>query len=192
MEVFQKHPDVSAATKVGDPALEDKALINPGEIVQQAQKAAGATKPSGSQALSVTTTGTGAPPESEPAPRSDAPQIATKGDPGSQPADPDPNELKPGASGTGDRSTNDTKDASDPRATANPDPNELKPNVAPEEQPAPAPAQVNEIQQGANGPAPASANSASSQDLADDKDIASSKHKKKKGLSKIIPLPKMQ
>jgi len=73
---------------------------------------------------------------------------------------------------------------------AAPDSNELKPDVAPTDQPAPAPPQVNEIQPGV---APAtSADSASSQELASDKDLASSKHKKKKGLSKYIPLPKPQ
>jgi hypothetical protein len=46
---------------------------------------------------------------------------------------------------------------------------------------------VNEIQQGSTGTAQSAG--AASQELADDKDIASSKHKKKKGLSKIIPLP---
>ena len=189
MGVFQKHPDVSAATKVGDPALQDKEPISAKGIVEAEQKVAVGTRSSGSKAVSVTTTGIGAPPESEPAPRSDtpAPETASKGDPGSQPAQPGPDELKPGPTGVSDPGTNDPKEAANV-----PDPNELKPDVAPTDQPAPAPAQVNEIQQGANGTPQASANSASSQDLADEKDIASSKHKKKKGLSKIIPLPKMQ
>jgi len=92
--------------------------------------------------------------------------------------------LKPGTAAAGD------PPASDPNTAASaPDPNELKPNVAPSDTPAPAPAQVNEIQPGAAS-APQAAGGASSQDLASDKDIASSKHKKKKGLSKIIPLPK--
>ena len=75
------------------------------------------------------------------------------------------------------------------RAAAAPDPNELKPD-APADQPAPAPAQVNEIQPG-NGTSPAAQNASSNADgqqLADDKDLASSKHKKKKGLlHKVIP-----
>jgi outer membrane protein assembly factor BamD len=195
MGVFQKRPDVSAATKVGEPPLEDKEPISASGIVQQAQKVAVDTKSSGSKTATVVTTGTGAPPESEPAPRSDAqpPETASKDDGGSQPAPPDPNELKPGSTGLGDPGGSDPKDASDPKTAANaPDPNELKPDVAPTDRPAPAPAQVNEIQQGAGGTPQAAANSASSQDLADDKDIASSKHKKKKGLSKIIPLPKKQ
>ena len=91
---------------------------------------------------------------------------------------PDPNELKPSAAAGSDPST----------AAAVPDPNELKPDAATTDTPAQAPAQVNEIQQGA-ATNPQAAGDASSQDLASDKDIASSKHKKKKGLSKIIPIP---
>ncbi len=198
MGALQKRPDVSAATKVGEPPLEDKEPISASGIVQQAQKVAVDTKSSGSKTATVVTTGTGAPPESEPAPRSDAqpPETTSKNDGGSQPAPPDPNELKPHSTGDpvgGDGRINDPKDASDPKSAANvPDPNELKPDVPPTDQPAPAPAQVNEIQQGASGTPQAAANAASSQELADDKDVASSKHKKKKGLSKIIPLPKTQ
>jgi hypothetical protein len=66
----------------------------------------------------------------------------------------------------------------------------LKPDVS-ADQPAPAPAQVNEIQPG-NGTSAAATqappNNADGQQLADDKDLASSKHKKKKGLlHKVIP-----
>jgi outer membrane protein assembly factor BamD len=196
MGALQKHPDVSPATRMGEPTLVDPPPISASGLVQQANRVAVGAKSSGSQAVSVQTTGTGAPPENEPAPRSDAPapETASKGDSGSQPAPSDPNELKPGAIGVSDPAASDPKDASDPKTAANaPDPNELKPDVAPTDQPAPAPAQVNEIQQGANGTAQAPGNgtSASSQELADEKDVASSKHKKKKGLSKIIPLPKM-
>jgi outer membrane protein assembly factor BamD len=187
MGIFQRHPDVSAATQVGDPALQDKEPISAKGIVEAEQRVAVGTKSSGSKTVSVTTTGTGAPPENEPAPRSDAPPtpetVSKAGDPGSQPA-PDPNELKPAAS--------DPAASGDPQTAANvPNPDELKPDVATTDKPAPAPAQVNEIQQGATATPPASGDAASSQDLADEKDIASSKHKKKKGLSKIIPLSKM-
>ena len=194
MGVFQKHPDVSAATTVGEPTLVDVEPVSAKGIVEAEQRVA-VGKSSGSNTATVTTTGTGAPPESEPAPRSDAPapEVASKGDPGSPPSDPDPNELKPGSTGVSDPSGSDPKGASDPKVAASaPDPNELKPDVPPTDQPAPAPAQVNEIQQGASGTPQAAANAASSQELADDKDVASSKHKKKKGLSKIIPLPKTQ
>jgi outer membrane protein assembly factor BamD len=189
MGTLQRHPDVSAATKVGEPTLVDPPPISAGDIVQKAQRVAVA-KTSASDTVSAKT-GTGAPPESEPAPRSDtlAPEAASTSDPGAPATPPDPNELKPGSSG--DPAVGDPKDAGDPKVVAAaPDPNELKPDVAPTDQPAPAPAQVNEIQPGVT-PA-ASADSASSQDLASDKDLASSKHKKKKGLSKYIPLPKPQ
>jgi hypothetical protein len=66
----------------------------------------------------------------------------------------------------------------------------LKPDVAPTDQPAQAPTQVNEIGQTPSGSPQAAG--AASQEMASDQDIASSKHKKKKGLSKIIPLPKSQ
>ena len=85
----------------------------------------------------------------------------------------DPNELKPAEGG-------------DPKAAITAaDPNELKPEASATDQPTPAPGQVNEIQ----AADPAATASTPQQDMASDKDIASSKHKKKKGLSKIIPLP---
>lgn len=182
---FSRHPDVAVATKVGDPTLVDPEPVSAKEIVEAEQKAAAGTKsaPSGTDTAAVTTTGTGAPPPSDPAPRSDAP-VTTAGDPPAQPATPDPNELTPTAT---------DKDASDPKtATAAPDPNELKPDAPATDQPAPAPAQVNEVQQGTSATPAASGDSTANQDLATDKDIASSKHKKKKGLSKYIPLQKPQ
>jgi outer membrane protein assembly factor BamD len=179
--VFNRHPDVSSATKVGDPTLQDQEPISAHEIVQAAGRvAAGIKPPSGSESLSVKTVGTGTPGENAPAPRSDAPPAEAKagGDPASQPAQPDPNELKP------------TAQNSNPQPTGVNDPNELKPNVAQDTPPAQAPPQVNELQTG--DPAQASANgdtaSAAGQEPADDNAIASSKHKKKKGLHKIIPL----
>ena len=193
MGIFQRHPDVTAATKVGEPALVDPEPISAGDIVQKAQRVAVAKTSAIDTATVTTAAGTGAPPASEPAPRSDVPAaVASTSDPATQPAQPDPNELKPGA-GAGDPNSADpgSKNASDPNAVAAaPDPNELKPDVAPTDQPTAAPVQVNEIQPGAT-PA-ASSDSASSQDMASDKDVASSKHKKKKGLSKYIPLPKPQ
>jgi outer membrane protein assembly factor BamD len=171
-----RHPDVRAATTVGEPPLEDKDLLGANKIVEEEQKVAVGTKASGSKTVSVETVGTGAPPPSEPAPRSDArPAAGVVADPAS-PTPPDPNELKPGPAVGADT------------AAAVPDPNELKPDVTPSDPPAPAPAQVNEIGQGGAG-TPAAGNADASQDLASDKDIASSKHKKKKGLSKIIPIP---
>jgi len=190
MGALGRHPDVTPATKVGDPTLTDQTPISASGLVQQANRVAMGANSSGSKSVSAVTTGTGTPPENEPAPRSDTtPPETAKSSADQGTPQPDPNESKPGST-----DASDPKGATDPKTEASvPDPNELKPDVAPTDQPAPAPAQVNEIQQGANGTAqaPGSGNSASSRDLADDKEVASSKHKKKKGLSKIIPIPKM-
>ena len=190
MGMVGRHPDTSAAAKVGDPTLNDPEPVSASGIVQEAGRVAGGAKSGGDHSISVQTTGTGAPAENEPAPRSDAPvaENPPNADPKAQtPADP--NELKPSTE------TVDPK-AADPKAAA-PDPNELQPTAS-DPQPAPAPAQVNDLggnggggdQAGTNGNQ-GKANS-SDQDLADDNAIASSKHKKKKGLSKIIPVPKLQ
>jgi hypothetical protein len=74
------------------------------------------------------------------------------------------------------------------------DPNELKPNVD-NGLTAPPPTQVNEIQTGGDGQAASGAATADGKTgastTADDKDIdaamSSSKHKKKKGLRKVVP-----
>jgi hypothetical protein len=173
---------------VGEPTLVDQEPISAGDIWQKAQKAA-VGKTTASDTLTATT-GKGAPPESEPEPHSDAPvpEATATSDPAPQASQPDPNELKPSSTGTDPAAGNPS--AGDPSAAEAPDPNELKPDVTPTDQPAPAPATVNEIQPG--GTPAAGEGSSSSQELASDKDIASSKHKKKKGLSKYIPLPKPQ
>jgi len=190
MGTVERHPDVSGATTVGDPSLQDQDLVDPGRIVKQA--IAGASKPSsGKESLSVQTANVN-PGENQPAPRSDTPPTepaATANDSSTQqPAQPDPNELKP---------TPTTAANSNPQPAVN-EPNELKPNVTQDAPPAQAPPQVNEIQAGdppQTQPA-ASANSATGasspsvadgQQLASDSDLASSKHKKKKGLHKVIP-----
>ena len=185
MGVVQRHPDVSAATNVGNPSLEDKDPVSAKGIVDAEQKVAVGAKPSSSKTVSVETVGAGGPPPSEPAPRSDTPpaEAGAGTDPAAAAAPPNADELKP-ATGASD------PPPADATAAAVPDPNELKPDVAPTEQPAPAPTQVNEIAQGGSGNQPAA--DAATQEMASDKDIASSKHKKKKGLAKYIPLPKAQ
>ncbi|MBV9182819.1 MAG: hypothetical protein JO356_16025, partial [Acidobacteria bacterium] len=181
-DAFSRHPDVSSATKVGEPSLADQEPISAKDVVQQATNAAGLSKTGGSESLSVTTTGTNPPGENEPAPRSDTPPSTDAANnptpPNTAPAtQPDPNELKPNVAATD----------SDPKVAAAPDPNELKPNVPQDAQPTPAPPQVNELQPGSTAQ-PSTNNAASGQELADDSAIASSKHKKKKGLSKIVPI----
>ena len=195
MGMVSRHPDVSTATKVGDPALTDPTPIDARRIVEAAERTAGGAK-GGDHSVSVQTTGKGEPGPNEPAPTSDAP-VADKAssDAANAETPADPNELNPNATQA------DPKAATDPKAAA-PDPNELQPtNSSSDPQPAPAPAQVNDLAQattssggdaqaGTNGNQGATASS--NQDLADDNAIASSKRKKKKGLGKIIPVPKLQ
>lgn len=176
--IFSKKPDVSEATTVGNPSLQDSPIYSPTGIVQEMADAyANINKPKNS--LSVEATGTGTPPVNQPAPRSDDPAQNTNAGTGAtdQPAaqnSQDPNELKPSAQDTTTAATDD--------------PNELKPNVPSGDAPAPAPQQVNELDQNSGGAtAQAQGGDKAGQELADDQMISSSKHKKKKGLSKIIP-----
>ncbi|MGA9977609.1 MAG: outer membrane protein assembly factor BamD [Candidatus Sulfotelmatobacter sp.] len=173
--VFMKHPDVSQATKVGEPQLVDPTPISANDVVRSTLQAGMGMNSAGGKNVGVEVVGgTGAPPANDPTPRSDTP--ATNGSPFAQPTTAaDPNELKPAAAAGGD---NELK----------PDPNELKPDTAPGEAPLPPPPQVNEIQAGsADGSPNATASASSSSALASDKEISSSRKKKKKGIKKLIP-----
>ncbi len=173
MHTFAKHPDVSNAVTIGEPTLVDSQPMSPSDVVREANAAAVGS--GGGKSVSVEAVGTGPIPAGEAAPRSDAPAPDATAPPppvgasapNSNTAPADSNELKPDASA----------------AAAN-DPNELKPNVAPDAGSAP-PQQVNEIQSGAN--ATVSATPSAADQPADDKDISSSKPKKKKGLEKLNP-----
>src|ERR1700680_1520113 len=177
VRTFEKNPDMTAATRVGDPSLVDPKETSAKDIVQEANRAAmGKAADAGTESASVETV-KGAPPgPDDPAPRSDTPPVgggpsvngtAIDNTPPS-PSQPGAAELKPDAA---------------------PDPNELKPNVtADNTPPLPAPPQVNEIQTGASGATAGddkTGDTAASQDMASDSDISSSKKKKKKGLHKI-------
>jgi len=178
MAVLSRHPEVTAATNVGEPPLQDQDLLSAKDVVAVASKATlkgSAENKVGLEQLKE------APTENQPAPRSDdtAAPPAANSEPKSE-APPDPDELKY----SGDQKT------PTPGQAAAPDPNELTPTLPQDAKPADAPAQVNEIplDGGKNGGgATASSGKGSNQDLADDEMIASSKHKKKKGLQKIIP-----
>jgi outer membrane protein assembly factor BamD len=195
MSAFQKHPNTAPASRVGEPTLVDPRATTASEVIRSATSAAMGT--STQNATVETINGVGAPPADQPAPRSDAPPAdapvvngstvdnstvpagtGTGSSPFAAPtnaAAADPNELKPDSASTSDA-------------------NELKPNVgngqtANSQNPAPAPAQVNEI---GNGGSSSSADgktdtSSSSTDAADSADLSSSKHKKKKGLGKLNP-----
>jgi outer membrane protein assembly factor BamD len=186
MRNFEKHPDVADAARVGEPSLVDPTPMSPSDVVQQAAKAIAPAKTGpDNHSLSVEV-GKGEPRANEPTPRSDAAPVADNGTAdgsaaaanSATPAASDQNELKPNVG---------TSDA-----------NELKPNVSTDGgQALPPPQQVNEIQssggqqgadstQASNGQSSDSA-AASGQQTADDADVASSKHKKKKGIHKVVP-----
>jgi len=184
MGLLKKGPDVTTASKVGEPTLVDPTPVSAsgaaGDLMRQVMGL-----PAGEHGLSVETVKSGAPAANEPAPRSDAVAPAASGDPFARlntANAPDPNELKPAAA----------PDANELKPSGPPDPNELKPiagsqSAVTSEAAAPPPVQVNEIQQGAaSSGSGAVASSTSSSNLASDQDVSSSKKKKKKGLKKLI------
>jgi outer membrane protein assembly factor BamD len=174
---FNRRPDVTAAATVGEPSLQDQDLVDPGKLVKEAT--AEGAKASGTQSVAVKTVGN-VPGANEPAPRSDTPPAdaanTTANDSHSQPAPSDPNDL-PVLKGSQQQAAANSAD-------------ELTPNVPQDAPPAPAPGQVNELASSNGQPASGTGNAtaSNSQELASDSDIASSKHKKKKGLHKIIPV----
>ena len=172
---FQKHPDVSQAVRVGEPTLVDPEVVSATSVVQEATRAMmGSAAPAGNGSVAVETVSKGVLPPDQAAPRSDAPAPETAATPADNPAAPadDSNELKPNVAA---------------------DPNELKPNVDSGAAPVPAPTQVNEIdpatsgQAAATGGKTADAASATADDKEVDDAMSSSKHKKKKGLRKVVP-----
>jgi outer membrane protein assembly factor BamD len=182
MSVVRKSPDVAQAAKVGEPSLVDPTPVSATDVTRETLRAAmGAA--TGEKTVSIEKVDTsGTPPPNEPAPRSDAPPVATS--PFAQPNAPaaDPNELKPTAI------ANPAPSAATPSTAS--DPNELKPNTADSQgtgdQALPPPPQVNEIQAGQTSSS-ASVSTDSSSSQATDEEISSSKKKKKKGLKKVVP-----
>ncbi len=175
MDVMKRGPDVSEAAKVGEPSLTDPTPVSAKDVtVDSVRQAMGL--PAGEKTVTIEAAKEGTPGANEPTPRSDNPPPTANANPFATPAAAaDPNELKP------------TTPAASSAAT--PDANELTPNqgatAANNEAPLPPPVQLNELQQD-QSPQANSANSSSS--LATDKDISTSKKKKKKGLKKIVAL----
>jgi outer membrane protein assembly factor BamD len=206
MSAFQKHPDTAPASRVGEPTLVDPRATTASEVIRSATNAAIGTA---SQSATVETIkGEGAPPADQPAPRSDV----LPGDAPVVNGSTTDSSAVPPVSGGGSSPFATPSPAADPNelkpeAAPAPGPEELKPNASPDNSAAsssqgnggqalPAPAQVNEIQNGGNGtPAAAadgktadsSAASSANDGPADPQDVSSSKHKKKKGLSKLNP-----
>ncbi len=183
---FKRHPDVSQASKVGDPTLVDPKIVSATDIAQATVRAmtpgAASTGPS---TLSVETVKGGGLGPSEAAPRSDTPSANVPSvDSGATPA----TDSSPG-------SGSNTGSAVAP-AEQSPNPyGELKPETPatdappPAEAPPPAPPQTNEIQPGATAASPEAkpADSASATPATVPDNTSSSRPKKKKGFKKVIP-----
>jgi outer membrane protein assembly factor BamD len=169
LRIATKGPDVSKSTMVGEPSMVDAEPIAAPEIVRKEVIAA---MDSGTGRKSATVEITNPTPDASATPPAEAAAAggssssspfghATTAD---QPAQPDPNELKPNAPA---------------------DPNELKPTDSGTDATLPPPVQVNEIQQGQGQSS--SATAAADDTPASDQELSSSKKKKKKGLRKLIP-----
>jgi len=175
MSAFGRHPDVTAAARVGDPSLQNQDLISAKALVEATNRVlAGQTADHSVKITQVK----GVPTENQPAPTSENPNPQAS-----------PSNTNPAESNRPDASELPVSGAANAQAAA-PDPNEL--TVSKDAQPEQAPPAVNEVaQNGTNGggaTAKSGSSEGSSQDLATDEQIASSKHKKKKGiLDKIIP-----
>ena len=184
---FSKHPDVASATKVGEPTLVDPQPLGAKQVVDDATRAMKGTPANDSNAVSVETVKDGTPPPNEAAPRSDNTTAVEVVNPDNgTPA----NAATPPAA-TATDATGAQPDTGELKPNVAPDANELKPNAQDNSQTLPPPQQVNELSPD-NQAAAAPANtgnqaSSSGQEPADDAAIASSKHKKKKGLKKIVP-----
>ncbi len=169
LSVVKRGPDVSQASKVGEPSLVDTDPVAPTDIIRSEALGSANIGSKGEVGITVVK------PEQPPA-------ATTTTDTGTSSS-----QLPMGASPFGRTATNTSgtatnqADSNELTPNAAPDANELKPTNSGVDPTLPPPAQENEIHT-----AQASASDDSST-LASDKDISSSKKKKKKGLKKIIP-----
>jgi outer membrane protein assembly factor BamD len=186
---FSKHPDVAQAARVGEPTMVDPEPLSATAVMKEANSAMIGSSAPGKNTLSMETVGNGAPPADGAVPRSDATPSSAATDPGATPA-------ASTDSGTAPADTQPSGAGLTPNAA--PDANELTPNMpADSGQALSPPPQINEIQAGGSAPGDASATAsdgaktdaaaAASQQPASDQEISSSKHKKKKGLKKVVP-----
>jgi outer membrane protein assembly factor BamD len=166
MGVMKKGPDMSQAATVGEPSLVESEPIAVNDIARR--EAVGAMSSSSRNDLGVQivspNNGTSDSATTTGTGGSGSPFGSGNTAANAQPAQPDPNELKPTA-----------------------DPNELKPADDGTDPTLPPPAQVNEIASGQSLGSASSTAKAADNTPASDKDISSSKKKKKKGLKKLNP-----
>jgi outer membrane protein assembly factor BamD len=172
---MHRGPDTSLAAQVGEPTLVDPKPTNAPDIVRANAAtimAAGSTTGGGAEgtgSVSLETVKGGAPPPSQPVPRSDAGAA-----PAGNSADPGIPQLRPLPSGDSNSAGSDTGTASSPSGSSNKS-----------QDPTP-PAQLNEAA-GDQGNAPAASSSSSSSSEADKGTTSTSKKKKKKGLGRLNP-----
>jgi len=168
---FQKGPDVSKASRVGDPTMVDQEPVTATGVIRDLALSANG-RGSADAKLGATVINGGKIEPNQPAPRSDSETAA--GAPGqaaatdTTPAATAANELKPNMA----------------------DPNELKPNVDADPNPLPPLQQSNQLENAAAGGTSSSSkgvSSSSSSSKEEMADISSSKKKKKKGLHKLNP-----
>jgi outer membrane protein assembly factor BamD len=170
---FEKGPDVSKSSRVGEPTMVDPEPMTATKVVQQMGNAArggGGDERVGVEKIN----GSVAP--NQPTPRSDAPGTAPDSSAGT-------------SAGTSAGATpGDQPGVQGARATAElkptvADPNELRPNVEPDATALPPLQQTNQLEGGTSS----SAGSSTPPKTEEMADISSSKKKKKKGLKKLNP-----
>jgi len=169
LRIATKGPDVSKSTMVGEPSMADSEPLAAPDVVRKEVIAAmdsGTSRKSATVEITNPAADASSAPPAEAAAAGGSPSGSPFGHPttADQPAQPDPNELKPNAPA---------------------DPNELKPADSGTDAALPPPVQVNEIQQGQGQSS--SATAAADDTPASDQELSSSKKKKKKGLRKLIP-----
>lgn len=172
MGLIKKGPDVSAASKVGNPTLVDPEPVAATNVVRSEAFAAAGIPETGNNKVGVEIVKPDQPkPAADATTSSDQSALGGgspfgKTDSAAQPPANDPNELKPNVPA---------------------DPNELTPTNAGMGASLPPPVQVNEIQQGQSGATASAAAKPDASALATDQEISSSKRKRKKGLKKLDP-----
>jgi outer membrane protein assembly factor BamD len=211
---FTRHPNVSQATKVGEPTLVDPKPVSATEVVQAANNAM-LGKSTADAKVGAEIIKNGAPPPSEATPRSDSPAPAADGAQPAGTAASSTNSAPGGSSGdSAPADTNGPAPTPAPAADSNNGIPELKPNVPDDSsgntgQPTPPPPQINEIPSptqpadtssgtqsapASQSAAPANATDSSSSKTAaapstkqkdDDESVSSSRKKKKK--HKLLP-----
>jgi outer membrane protein assembly factor BamD len=207
MDNLKRGPNtaIAQATLAGDPTMIDPKPTNAPDLIRDAGNV-GAQKVQGKDTLAVEPVKDGAPPPSQPIPRSDAPPAPaatdnnTTGISDLQPiSDPSSGGAAPAtgssAPATGAAPASGGSNVAAPAVPSNgaqPTPQQAQSSpvnsTAGTDAAATPPAQVNEAAQPNSGESTSNANTAAaSTEQAQNQDVSSSKAKKKKGLHKLVP-----